>query len=422
MFFGGFPSIRARPIKQMMKLVISFYLLALSSIAAHAQINAGEQKTDPGLPFNMTQVASFDLPWRIAFLPDGRMLVTEKVGRVQLVTPQGAKTEVRGIPPSYYQGQNGMLGVFLSPHYATDHNVYLTYVEPGEYGGGLALGRGKLALDGERAALDGYEVLWRQMPRGKGGQAGAQIAFSPDGKYLFLTVGDRQRMTPAQDPSQPVGKILRLTLDGKPAPGNPMEGKTGASSIPLIDPPADTEAAKTARVVSTYTFPTPNLTPAETWTTGHRTPYGLAFAPDGRLWEVEHGPRGGDELNLIEPGKNYGWPLVVYGKNYNGVPIANPDSRPDLVKPVIYWDPVIAPGNLMFYKGSVFLHWDGSALISGLESKAIVRVTFDGKGGATAVQRWNVGKRVRDIEEAPDGSLWMLEDANPGGLFHLTPN
>ena len=405
----------------MTKLSVAIFLSAVFSIAAHAQTNAGEQKSDPDLPFNMTQVASFDLPWRIAFLPDGRMLVTEKVGRVQLVTPQGARTEVRGVPPSYYQGQNGMLGVFLSPHYVTDHNVYLTYVEPGDYGGGLALGRGRLVLDGERPALDGYQVLWRQMPRGKGGQAGAQIAFSPDGKYLFLTVGDRQRMTPAQDPNQPVGKILRLTLDGKPAPGNPMEGKSGASSIPLIDPPRDTDAAKIARVVSTYTFPTANLTPAETWTTGHRTPYGLAFAPDGRLWEVEHGPRGGDELNLIEPGKNYGWPLVVYGKNYNGVPIASPDTRPDLAKPVIYWDPVIAPGNLIFYKGNVFPQWKGSALISGLESKSVVRVTFDGNGGATAVQRWNVGKRVRDIEEAPDGSLWMLEDANPGGLFHLTP-
>jgi glucose/arabinose dehydrogenase len=405
----------------MTKFSTAVLLTALFSGATHAQTNAGEQKADPNLPFHMTKVASFDLPWRIAFVPDGRMLVTEKVGRVQLVTPQGAKTEVSGVPASYHQGQNGMLGVFLSPHYATDHNVYLTYVEPGNYGGALALGRGGLVLEDDRATLEDFQVLWRQVPSGEGGQPGGQIAFSPDGKYLFLTVGDRQRMTPAQDPSQPEGKILRLTLDGKPAPGNPMEGRTGAATIPLIDPPSDTEAAKTARVVSTYTFPKANLTPAETWTTGHRTPYGLAFAPDGRLWEVEHGPRGGDELNLIEPGKNYGWPLVVYGKNYNGVPIASPDTRPDLAKPVIYWNPVIAPGNLMFYKGSVFPQWDGSALISGLVSKAIERVTFDGKGGATVVQRWYVGKRVRDIEEAPDGSLWMLEDAEPGGLFHLTP-
>jgi aldose sugar dehydrogenase len=404
----------------MKKLANAVFLLALLSSAAYAQTNAGGQKSDPDIPFTITQVATLDLPWRIAFLPDGRMLVTEKVGRLDLVTPQGTKTDVGGVPASYYQSQNGMLGVFLSPHYATDHNVYLTYAEPGDYGGGLALGRGQLVLTGARGRLVGFQVLWHQLPKGKGGQEGAQIAFSPDGNYLFLAVGDRQRMTPAQDPSQPEGKILRLTLDGKPVPGNPMEGKTGAPTIPLIDPPADTEAAKTAPVVSTYTFPGPNLTPAETWTSGHRTPYGLAFGPDGRLWEVEHGPRGGDELNLIERGKNYGWPLVSYGQNYNGVPIPSHDMRPDLAKPVIYWVPVIAPGNLMFYQGSVF-PWDGNALITGLVSEALVRVTFDGKGGATAVQRWNLGKRLRDIEEAPDGTLWMLEDANPGGLFHLTP-
>jgi aldose sugar dehydrogenase len=403
-----------------MPVAIAFLFVPLLATSALAQFNAGRQAPEPTVPFTMTKVANFDLPWRIAFLPDSRMLVTEKVGRVQLVTPQGKKTEVKGVPPSYYQGQNGMLGVFLSPHYATDRNVYLTYVEPGDYGGGLALGRGRLALNGDAAALEGFEVLWRQVPSGKGGQAGAQIAFSPDGRHLFLAVGDRQRMTPAQDPSQPVGKILRLTLDGKPAPGNPMEGKVGASSIPLIDPPSDTEAAINARTVSTYRFPMPNLTPAETWTTGHRTPYGLAFAPDGRLWEVEHGPRGGDELNLIEPGKNYGWPLVSYGKNYNGVPIPVPDTRHDLTKPVIYWDPVIAPGNLMFYKGGSFPQWEGSALISGLASRSIERVTFDGKGGATVVQRWDVGVRVRDLEQAPDGTLWMLEDASPGGLFRLT--
>ena len=405
----------------MKKLANGVLLLTLLTSAVYAQTNAGNQKADPNLPFTITKVASLDLPWRIAFLPDGRMLVTEKVGRVQLVTPQGVKTQLAGVPSSWFQGQNGMLGVYLSPHYATDHNVYLTYVAPGDYGGGLALGRGRLVLEGKQPRLDDFQVLWRQMPTGKGGQAGAAVAFSPDGKYLFLTVGDRQRFTPAQDPNQPVGKILRLTLDGKPAPGNPWAGKVGARSIALIDPPADTGQARTAPVVSTYTFPGPNLTPSETWATGVRTPYGLAFAPDGRLWELEHGPRGGDELNLIERGKNYGWPLVSYGKNYNGVPIPNPDTRPDLVKPMIYWAPVIAPGNIMFYKGHMFPQWNGSALISGLVAEGIIRITFDAKGGAAVANRWNVGKRVRDIEEAPDGSLWMVEDASPGGLYRLTP-
>jgi len=407
----------------MKTLLNAVLLLTLVSGTAQAQVNAGEQKSEPSLPFTMTQVTTFKLPWRMAFLPDGRMLVTEKVGPIWLVTQQGAKTMVENVPAVLYQGQGGMLGVFLSPHYATDHNVYLTYSEPGEQAGtsGLALARAKLTLGQNTASLDGLQVLWHDMPKGKGGQFGAQIAFSPDGEYLFLTVGDRQRMTPAQDPNTEVGKILRLTLDGKPAPGNPMAGKTGTATRPLIDPPRDTELAKTAPVVSTYTLTGPNLAPAETWSSGHRTPYGLAFAPDGRLWEVEHGPKGGDELNLIEPGKNYGWPLVSYATNYNGVPIPSPDTRSDLTKPVIYWTPIIAPGNIMFYKGAMFPQWQGSALMGGMATQTLNRITFDGKGGAKAAERWDVGHRIRDVEVAPDGALWMLEDANPGGMFRVTP-
>jgi glucose/arabinose dehydrogenase len=389
--------------------------------SAHAQVNAGDQQPERNLPFTITQVTKLRLPWRIAFLPDGRMLITEKVGGLALVTQSGEKTQVANVPAVAYGGQGGMLGVFASPDYAADQGVYLTYSEPGDGGSSLALARARLSLAGGAASLEGFEVLWRQMPKGKGGQFGAQIAFSPDGESLFLTVGERQRMTPAQDPNQALGKILRLTLDGKPAPGNPGAGKTGASTVTLIDPPSDTEAAKTARVVSTYQFPGPNLAPAEIWTSGHRTPYGLAFAPDGRLWELEHGPRGGDELNLIEPGKNYGWPLVSYGVNYNGVPVPSPNTRPDLAKPVIYWVPVIAPGNLTFYNGALFPQWQGSALVGGLNSKSLTRITFDGKGGATAAQRWNVGYRIRDVEVAPDGAVWMLEDDNPGDVFRVTP-
>jgi len=404
----------------MHKLAIAALSIALVPTGAAAQVNAGELKPEASLPFTITEVATFKLPWRIAFLPDGRMLITEKVGPVWLVTQEGAKTPIANVPAVAYGGQGGMLGVFLSPHYATDHFVYLTYSEPGEGGSSLALARAKLSIGQDTASLDGLEVIWRQMPKGRGGQFGAQIAFSPDGQYLFLTVGDRQRMTPAQDPDQELGKILRLTLDGKPAPGNPMAGKIGAETVTLIGTPRDTEVAKTAPVVSTYTFPGPNLTPSETWVTGLRTPYGLAFAPDGRLWELEHGPRGGDELNLIEPTKNYGWPLVSYGVNYNGVPIPNPDTRPDLAKPVIYWVPVIAPGNLMFYSGAMFPEWKGSALLGGMETQTLNRITFDGKGGATPAERWSVGFRVRDVEQGPDGALWMLEDANPGKLVKVT--
>ncbi|MEQ1728950.1 MAG: PQQ-dependent sugar dehydrogenase [Vicinamibacterales bacterium] len=406
-----------------MKTLMNTAAVLLTASTLHAQVNSGALKPEAELPFTLTQVATFNRPWRVAFLPDGRMLVTEKVGPVWLVTPQGQKTPVANAPAVLFQGQGGMLGVFVSPRYATDRSVYLTYSEPGDVSGtsGLALARAKLALGQGTASLDNLEVLWRQLPKGKGGQFGAQIAFSPDGQYLFLTVGDRQRMTPAQDPDQALGKILRLTLDGKPAPGNPMAGKTGATSVPLIDPPFDTERAKTAPVVSSYTFTSPNLAQTETWSTGHRTPYGLAFAPDGRLWELEHGPRGGDELNLIEPGKNYGWPLASYSTNYNGVPIPSPDTRADLAKPVIYWTPVIAPGNLTFYKGAMFPQWQGSALISGIATTTLSRVTFDGKGGATPAERWNVGKRLRDVEVAADGALWLLEDSPTGGLYRVTP-
>ncbi len=270
------------------------------------------------------------------------------------------------------------------------------------------------------ASLENLKVIWRDPIKGKGGQVGATIAFSPDKKYLFLTVGERQRFTPAQDPNQPAGKILRLTLDGKPAPGNPMAGKTGAGSVDVIDPPRNTEAAKTAPVVRTYTFTGPNLTPSETWSSGHRTPYGLAFAPDGRLWEIEHGPRGGDELNLIEPGKNYGWPLVSYATNYDGTPIPSPDTRPDLAKPAIYWTPIIAPGNLMFYSGKLFPQWRGSAFTGGMASKTLNRIIVDG-ANAKPAERWAMTFRVRDVEQGPDGALWLLEDAKPGGLYRFVP-
>lgn len=396
-------------------------LLLMIAAPAGAQTNAGSQTAATDRPFNTAQVASFNLPWRMAFLPDGRMLVTEKVGPVWLVTQEGEKTPIANVPEVVYGGQGGMLGIYVSPNYASDQSVYLTYSEPNEGGSSLALARARLVTGNGAASLEGLQVIWHDGAGGRGGQFGGAVAFSPDSQYLFLTVGDRQRMTPAQDPNSPLGKVLRLTLDGAPAPGNPGAGRTGAASLPIINPPSDTEAAKSAAAVRTYTFPGPNRTPAEVWSSGHRTPYGLAFGPDGRLWELEHGPRGGDELNLIEAGNNYGWPLVSYSTNYNGVEIPSPDTRNDLTKPVIYWNPVIAPGNLMFYDGGMFPQWRGSAFAGGMGSQSLTRIVFDGQGGARAAERWAMGFRVRDVAEAPDGALWMLEDANPGGLYRATP-
>ena len=404
-----------------MKFAYSAAIAALAfagATAAYAQVNIGKQEPAATQPFVMTQVASFNLPWRIAFLPDGKMLITEKVGPVYVVSQKGEKTPLANVPAVLVQGQGGMLGVYVSPHYATDRYIYLTYAEPQAVGGSsLALARAKLNL--KTNSLDDLKVIWHDPEGGKGGQFGAAVAFAPDGKTLFLSSGDRQRMTPAQDPNQPAGKILHLTLDGKPAADNPMAGKVGAATVPVIDPPKDTEAAKTAPVVRTYTFTGPNLTPSETWTSGHRTPYGLAFAPDGRLWEVEHGPRGGDDFNLIKKGANYGWPEARYAPNYDGVPVGDYAPHPEITQPVLYWTPVIAPGNLMFYKGTVF-PWNGQAIVSGMGTQSISTIIVNGET-AKAGERWLVNHRVRDIEEAPDGTLWAVEDANPGALWHITP-
>jgi len=408
--------------------------------------NMGSQKPEASLPFNMNKVAEFDTQvWRIAFLPDGRMLANEKGGRIWLVTQQGQKTPVAGVPPVLYGGQGGLLGVYLSPHYASDNMVYLTYSEPHEEsvppppgrggpspcpsdaskicGSSLALARARLQL-GANPSLENLQVIWRDGAGGQGGQFGGAVAFRDN--LLYLSVGDRQRMTPAQDPNSPLGKILRMTLDGKPAPGNPNAGKTGAATIPIIRPPQDTEVAKTAPVVREYTFPNnQNLTPSYTWASGFRTPYGMAFAPNGQLWELEHGPGGGDELNLIEPGKNYGWPNVSYGPNYNKVPIPSHDTSTSFQKPVIQWTPIIGPGNLVFYRGSLFKEWEGSALASGMASRSLTRIVFDGKGGARAAERWNIGFGVRDVAVAPDGAIWLseggLNNSAKGALYRLTP-
>ncbi len=411
----------------MRKVLQAAALLFVASAPLAAQPNMGEQPREPSLPFTLTKVAEFNLPWRIAFLPDGRMVVTEKVGPVWLVTQEGEKTPISNVPEVLYGGQGGMLGVYVSPDYESTNYIYLTYSEPNEGGSSLALTRARLALSGGAASLEDVEVIWRDPAGGRGGQFGGAVAFSEDGEHLFLTVGDRQRMTPAQDPNSPLGKVLRLTLDGKPAAGNPSEGQTGEQSIPIINPPSDTEVAKTAPVERTYTYSGPNLTPSETWSIGHRTPYGLAFDLHGQLWELEHGPRGGDELNLIEPGKNYGWPLVSNSTNYNQVPIPDHSTRPDLQAPVIYWTPVIAPGNLMFYKGDLFADWKGSGFASGMgfgnapTGRSLTRIVVDDQGGAEAVERWDMGFTARDVAEAPDGALWFLENTATGGLYRAVP-
>ncbi|TMU96008.1 PQQ-dependent sugar dehydrogenase [Brucella haematophila] len=375
-------------------LSLLFALAAsVTSVPIHsawsASINAGDRKAEAELPFNVTSVAEFNTPWAIAFLPDGRLVVTEKPGKMFIATEAGKKTEVSGVPKVAYSGQNGLLDVEPAPDFAKSKALYFTYNEPAEGGSSVVLARAKLAESDGKAALEDVTTLWKQDVVAKGGQPGGKIAFAPDGKHLFLSVGERMQPATAQDDKAPMGKILRMNLDGSVPEDNPHASEGGIRGL--------------------------------TWTTGHRNPYGLAFAPDGKLWENEMGPRGGDEFNLIKPGLNYGWPLVSNGDNYSGRPIPRHSTRPEFEAPLLYWTPVISPGGLVFYKGDMFKSWDGSALIAGLSSMALVRVSFDGKGQPDEAQRFDMGNRIRDVTVGPDGAIWLIEDDNPGRLLKLTP-
>lgn len=395
-------------------------LMLLTACGSSPSASAGQSSTDR--PFSVVKVAAFDSPWAINFIPGtSEALVTEKPGHIWLVdVATGRKRSISGAPRVVVSSQGGLLDLVLSPNFRTDKLVYLTYSEPSANGGsGLALARARFVPEGAGARLEGLTVLWRDPAGGQGGQFGARIAFAPDGNSLFLSSGERQRFTPAQDPSQPLGKILHLTLDGRPAPGNPAAGRAGASTVTITNPPEDTQAAKTARG-RRIAWPGPNLTPAETWSSGHRNPLGLAFAPDGRLWETEMGPRGGDELNLILPGRNYGWPEVSNGSNYNGVDIPDHRAGDRFEAPKLFWNPSISPAGLLIYTGNLFPRWKGDALIPALSGQALIHVRIRG-GQATKADQWDMGARIRAVQQGPDGAVYLLEDGRGGRLLRLTP-
>ncbi len=374
----------------MRSILTGTMVLALAGgCAADAQQGAEAQQAS-GLPFDVQVIADFESPWAMTFLPDGRMLITEKAGILYLVSADGQQRQpVTGIPSVSTNGQGGLMDVVLHPGFAQNRLVYFSYAEAGESGKGVVLARGVLDA-GAQPALQKVETLFRASPYVAGdGHFAGRIAFSADG-FVFFSNGERQKFDPAQDPQATLGKVLRLKDDGTPAPGNPLADKGFHPAV---------------------------------WSYGHRNPLGIAFDANGNLWEQEMGPMGGDEVNLILPGRNYGYPIVSDGDHYGGRPIPDHVTRPEFEAPKVSWNPVISPGGLMVYSGKLWPEWKGDLFIGGLSSQSLVRVDVEGTSARKGDQ-WPMGERIREPEEGPDGAIWVLEDGQRGAqgrLLKLTP-
>ncbi|MFZ7127696.1 MAG: PQQ-dependent sugar dehydrogenase [Desulfobacterales bacterium] len=361
------------------------------SIAVPASARDFRIEGTAGTDLAAVHIATFDEPWAMTFLPDGSLLVTEKRGVLWHVAKDGSKTEVHGLWDVAYGGQGGLGDVVLHPDFERNAYVYLSYAESATDTAsiGAVVVRAKLDRENSPLKLTSVEKLWVQEPKVTGrGHYSHRIAFGPDGK-MFITSGDRQKFTPAQDFDGNLGKVLRLNDDGTVPDDNPWQDR-----------------GEIAR---------------QFWTVGHRNILGIAFDAEGRLWVHEMGPRHGDELNRIIPGKNYGWPIVSQGDHYSGIPIPDHDTRPEFEAPVTFWVPSIAPAGLAIYDGDLFADWQGNALIGGLVSRALVRVRLTGDS-AEEVERFEWGKRIREVEQGPEGALFVLEDESGGRLLKLTPD
>jgi len=339
--------------------------------------------------YKVNNIAEFNEPWAIAPLKDGRLLVTERKGRLYLFDPETKKkTEIKGTPKVAYGGQGGLGDIVLHPDFANNSWIYLSYAEQGQGGYGAVVIRGKLDLKQSAPQLTQIEKIWTQIPKFSSGQGhyGHRIVFGPDGK-LWISSGERQQFDPAQDMKSNAGKIIRLNDDG---------------SIPADNP-----------------FMNQGKIAQQVWSLGHRNPLGMAFDPKGQLWVIEMGPKGGDELNKIIKAKNYGYPLVSNGDHYNGKPIPDHSTRPKFEAPVLDWTPVISPSDLNFYTGKMFPQWQNKAIATGLSSKAIIIIDTM-QQPAKEVQRLDMKARIRGAVQAQDGGIWVIEDGPQARLLKLT--
>jgi glucose/arabinose dehydrogenase len=372
-----------------MKLLASSLLAAAASTSAWAQETTKTEKHE----IIVDRLADgLSHPWGLAFLPDGRMLVTEKSGKLRIVSENGEMSDpIAGLPEVDAHDQGGLLDIELHPKFAENRLVYLSYSEPGEGGNSTAVARGRLSDDGK--ALDNVQVIFSQKPKFQGTKHfGSRLVF--DGKgHLFITLGERfdyKLREKSQTLDSDVGKIVRLNEDGSIPKDNPFVGKEGA--LPEI------------------------------WSYGHRNIQAAAIDPEtGELWEIEHGPKGGDELNLVEAGKNYGWPVVSFGVNYDGTPVgAGKQQAQGMVDPVYQWTPVIAPSGMMFYTGEAFQEWQGDLFVGGLKATALVRLEIE-RGKVTHEERLleDLQMRIRDVVQGPEGALYLLTDENNGSILRV---